>query len=1141
MISLHKPLFTLLMLACFFCARGQKKLPNTLLWRISGKQLQKPSYLFGTIHLSDQRLFRFGDSLLHAIETSDGLAIEVNPEEMVAYGINKALDNRKNNKSVKEALGEKNFNTYSKRLAKKFGKPATEVTTNDLLKEKNKWATDAFTKGEMSTFLDAWLYETAKKQGKWVGGIEDVMDQSGLIDDLIDQSDVDGILSDDQVAGDNLINTMIQKYTAQDINFFAGLYYKNRDELLVKRNIKMVRRMDSLSAIRGTFFAVGTAHLPGDDGIIALLRQQGFTVEPVFSHQKIDAKNYKYKEVEQPWQNVTGNNGQYSISMPGAPMDLKVVPGVKFNFYMDLLSMTGYGTMHIGGMFLNTEKRDSLFKAMANNMAPGQQITFKPLGKNGTEFFCTANDMPARVQLFLIDKHLHMLMVIGFKKTTLTSPSALRFLQSFKVHTQEPATLISGLGVRFTDTISRIQLITPAVLEPYDALTQRDELWNTRTYACTDASGAYYMLLIKEIQKGAYLSGDSTAASALYNSMKDKYVQLRINPVTLNGHKGYRLEGSIKNSGVYLRGALINHYNRQIILMAFTDSASAYNGSCDNAFRSLSFNEAPVYAWQPYASADSAFTTTAPAAFTNAANLKSLRIARDSATALSYFVRCDTMGKYSWYPSDSALFKSVKLSTIGHTTTIHVQPVTQNGLTGWEWLTKQATNDRIMTRTRVYVGGDKLYTLFAAGDSALLYTSQSNSFFNTFSAPSTNTGRSLWQSKTDLIIQDLMSADADIRSEAYASLYNAPFSKADLPLLHGALLKTFPGDSSEATKNYINARIGNKMASIADSSTVTFIASQFSKPQPVTQEQAAILLRILARTYTSYSYQTFMKFAPPYSAQMEPYEYTYVLNYDLKLTAAIYDSLVVLAKAPKLAPCIASVGMSLADSGLINFSLLKNHEAAFIQAAKLKLPDLLKSADGWDYDYLKLIQLVGRFNDSAAHEVLRSFFTIKAPLLKKEAVIALINNGQQVPATVMHSLARDSSVRMGFYNQLKEGHKESLFPKQYLTRGHFALAGLYSTLDELGETAVIKLAGSKQAVYKGKKYLFYLYKITEGTSKDAYSYLGISGGYSLTGNSLEPEEDLTGYYTTENYDAAQLTAFLNDYLKSLSDENDEVE
>ncbi|HKO80940.1 MAG TPA: TraB/GumN family protein, partial [Chitinophagaceae bacterium] len=36
---------------------------NTLLWRISGNGLTRPSYLFGTIHLTDKRVFNFGDSL----------------------------------------------------------------------------------------------------------------------------------------------------------------------------------------------------------------------------------------------------------------------------------------------------------------------------------------------------------------------------------------------------------------------------------------------------------------------------------------------------------------------------------------------------------------------------------------------------------------------------------------------------------------------------------------------------------------------------------------------------------------------------------------------------------------------------------------------------------------------------------------------------------------------------------------------------------------------------------------------------------------------------------------------------------------------------------------------------------------------
>jgi uncharacterized protein YbaP (TraB family) len=54
-----------------------QKLPKTLLWRISGNGLKKPSYLYGTMHVYDPRLFNLGDSLLQAISSSEGFANEL--------------------------------------------------------------------------------------------------------------------------------------------------------------------------------------------------------------------------------------------------------------------------------------------------------------------------------------------------------------------------------------------------------------------------------------------------------------------------------------------------------------------------------------------------------------------------------------------------------------------------------------------------------------------------------------------------------------------------------------------------------------------------------------------------------------------------------------------------------------------------------------------------------------------------------------------------------------------------------------------------------------------------------------------------------------------------------------------------------
>src|SRR5437016_2212553 len=72
MKSLSQIAFAILLFS-FHCS-GQG---NSLLWRISGKNLQHPSYLYGTMHSSDSRVFHFADSVLPLFEQCEAFAMEV--------------------------------------------------------------------------------------------------------------------------------------------------------------------------------------------------------------------------------------------------------------------------------------------------------------------------------------------------------------------------------------------------------------------------------------------------------------------------------------------------------------------------------------------------------------------------------------------------------------------------------------------------------------------------------------------------------------------------------------------------------------------------------------------------------------------------------------------------------------------------------------------------------------------------------------------------------------------------------------------------------------------------------------------------------------------------------------------------------
>src|SRR5437764_2889491 len=58
----------------------QGKKYKSLLWEITGNGLTRPSYLFGTMHVSDKLVFHLGDSFYTAIKSADVVALETNPE-----------------------------------------------------------------------------------------------------------------------------------------------------------------------------------------------------------------------------------------------------------------------------------------------------------------------------------------------------------------------------------------------------------------------------------------------------------------------------------------------------------------------------------------------------------------------------------------------------------------------------------------------------------------------------------------------------------------------------------------------------------------------------------------------------------------------------------------------------------------------------------------------------------------------------------------------------------------------------------------------------------------------------------------------------------------------------------------------------
>ncbi|HMG69331.1 MAG TPA: TraB/GumN family protein, partial [Chitinophagaceae bacterium] len=155
---------------------GSKKYPS-LFWEITGNGMSKPSYLFGTMHVSSKMVFHLPDSFYFAIKSVDVVALETNPEswqeDLVKYDLG---DNSKlrfpwsNYRQIPDDylnIRTLQFDKYEKQIeAALYSRPST--INNLLYRNYSDYSSDF----EENTYLDMYIYQVGKKMGKRVAGVE---------------------------------------------------------------------------------------------------------------------------------------------------------------------------------------------------------------------------------------------------------------------------------------------------------------------------------------------------------------------------------------------------------------------------------------------------------------------------------------------------------------------------------------------------------------------------------------------------------------------------------------------------------------------------------------------------------------------------------------------------------------------------------------------------------------------------------------------------------------------------------------------------------------------------------------------------------------------------------------------------------
>jgi uncharacterized protein YbaP (TraB family) len=258
---------------------------KSLLWEISGKGLKQPSFLYGTIHLQDKRVFSFDKTVSKIFDTCKAYAMEVNIDEVDKMAMAKSL---MLDKPLDEIIGEKKYHTLDSLFHVRTGgglgmysrmKPFFMAA--ELIK--------AYEHQDMTFPLDIELFNMAKKDKMKVVGIEKMEEQLDAVNKMTIEEQTDMVIEGlkDWEKSKDLYNKMIKVYLAQDIAEMATIMKDTtlpssfETALLTDRNKVMAKRIDKIVQEQPTFNAIGAGHLYGKDGVIELLRKEGYTMKPV--------------------------------------------------------------------------------------------------------------------------------------------------------------------------------------------------------------------------------------------------------------------------------------------------------------------------------------------------------------------------------------------------------------------------------------------------------------------------------------------------------------------------------------------------------------------------------------------------------------------------------------------------------------------------------------------------------------------------------------------------------------------------------------------------------------------------------------------------------------------------------------------
>ncbi len=264
---------------------------QSILWEISGNDLKAPSYLMGTLKFIGEKEFFIPPQVEERIKKVQIFAIEDQVDHHAQHELNEVLHFPKG-QSLKSVLSEQDYERLLSFFDAEFGVSSGkfEKTYARMVPLALSIAMTRLSLGENVKFFDIELLKLAKKYNLETYSLEPITREAQALKSYTIEDQVKALLHSvdnfDQQKSE--FNALVAEYFHGDLEkIFAYTVHPMEgntqfiEEFYYKRNAEWLPVIDKMVHDRPSFIAVGIAHLEGERGMLALLKEKGYILTPV--------------------------------------------------------------------------------------------------------------------------------------------------------------------------------------------------------------------------------------------------------------------------------------------------------------------------------------------------------------------------------------------------------------------------------------------------------------------------------------------------------------------------------------------------------------------------------------------------------------------------------------------------------------------------------------------------------------------------------------------------------------------------------------------------------------------------------------------------------------------------------------------